>query len=52
MAFFHVAGYMALSAQFCRRYLSGVALMYIFGFGTLPMLIGITLLKTRLPFTN
>jgi len=43
--------YMALSASVSAAATSqAVALMYIFGFGTLPMLIGITLLKTRLSF--
>jgi len=43
--------YMALSASLAATSASqAIAMMYVFGIGTLPMLIGITLLKTRLSF--
>ena len=43
--------YMALSASLAAATpLNAALMMYVFGFGTLPMLISITLLKTRLNF--
>ncbi len=43
--------YMALSASLISSTaLQAASLMYLFGVGTLPMLIGITVLKTRLGF--
>jgi sulfite exporter TauE/SafE len=43
--------YMALSASLsATTFLQAAGMMYIFGLGTLPMLISITLLKTRLAF--
>ncbi len=43
--------YMALSASLtATTTLQSVAMMYIFGIGTLPMLVSITLLKTKLAF--
>lgn len=45
--------YMALSATIAMPTVTGAALlMYVFGIGTLPMLVGITLLKSRMSFTK
>ncbi len=45
--------YMALSATMAMPNASGAAmLMYVFGAGTMPMLVGITLLKSRMNFVK
>jgi sulfite exporter TauE/SafE len=45
--------YMALSATMSMPTAAGAAiLMYIFGVGTMPMLVGITLLKSRMNFVK
>jgi len=45
--------YMALSATMAMPSAAGAAiLMYVFGVGTMPMLVGITLLKSRMNFVK
>lgn len=45
--------YMALSATMAMPNAAGAAmLMYVFGVGTMPMLVGITLLKSRMNFVK